>query len=224
MVGLVKNALYKTVGKSKLEWHELAEVLTDIETTLNNRSLTYMAEDIEFPVLTPNLLPLGQQLIIPNEDPANIKDKDLRKRQKYIQKCKEAAWKRWRSEYLTSLREIHNLKYSKKESEVKVGEVVVIKGEEQNSTQWNIRIITDVYPGKDGKVRAVKLRPGKSYLERAVQHLYPLEISCDITPSTEEPTMNVNAEEFWPRRNASEIARIRIIDLANDGMEEPLNE
>ena len=59
MVRVAKNALYKTVGKSKLEWHELAEVLTDIETTLNNRSLTYMEEDIEFPVLTPNLLPLG---------------------------------------------------------------------------------------------------------------------------------------------------------------------
>ena len=56
MVGLVKNSLYKTVGKSKLEWHELAEVLTDIETTLNNRSLTYMEEDIKFPVFTPNSL------------------------------------------------------------------------------------------------------------------------------------------------------------------------
>ena len=33
-------------------------------------------------------------------------------------------------EYLTYLRERHNLKHSKKESEVNVGEVVVIKGEE----------------------------------------------------------------------------------------------
>ena len=57
MVSLVKNALYKTVGRSKLEWHELTEVLTDIETTLNNRPLTYMEEDIE---LTPNLLVLDQ--------------------------------------------------------------------------------------------------------------------------------------------------------------------
>ena len=57
MVSLVKNALYKAVGRSKLEWHELTEVLTDIETTLNNRPLTYMEEDIE---LTPNLLVLDQ--------------------------------------------------------------------------------------------------------------------------------------------------------------------
>ena len=128
MVVLVKNALYKTVGKSKLEWHELAEVLTDIEIPLNNRPLTYMEEDIEFPVLTPNSFGvLGQQQIIPNDDPENIKDKDLQKRQKYMQKCKKASWKRWRSEYLTSLRERHNLKHSKKESKVKVGKVVVIK-------------------------------------------------------------------------------------------------
>ena len=87
-------------------------------------------------------------------------------------------------EYLTSLRERHNLKHSKKESEVNVGEVVVIKGEEWNRVQWNTIIITDIYPGKDGKVRAVKVRAGKSYLEWAVQHLYPSEISCDIKQST----------------------------------------
>ena len=224
MIGLVKNALYKTVDKSKLELHELAKVLTDTETSLNNRPLTYIEEDTEFPVLPPNSLVLGQQLIIPNEDPENIKDKDLRKHQKYIQKCKEASWKRWRSEYLTSLRERNHLKHSKKESDIKVGKVVVIKGEARNRAQWNIRIITDVYPGKDGKMRAVKLRAGKSYLKRVVKHLYPLEISSDIIPSTKEPTMNVNAEEFRPRRTAFEIAQIRITELANNEMEEPLNE
>ena len=41
-VGLVKNTLDKTVERSKLERKELEEVLTDIETTLNNRPLTYI--------------------------------------------------------------------------------------------------------------------------------------------------------------------------------------
>ena len=56
------------MGKSKLKSHKLAEVLTDIETTVNSRPLTYKEEDIEFPFLTPNSFVLGQQLIIPNED------------------------------------------------------------------------------------------------------------------------------------------------------------
>lgn len=41
MVDLVENTFYKIVGKSKLEWKELEEVLTNIETRLNNRSLNY---------------------------------------------------------------------------------------------------------------------------------------------------------------------------------------
>lgn len=45
----------------------------------------------------------------------------------YIQRCKEAAWKRWGNGYLTSLYDKHNLKHNKRESEIKVGEVVVIK-------------------------------------------------------------------------------------------------
>ena len=74
----------------------------------------------------------------------------------------------------------------------------MIKGEERNRAQWNIRIITDVYRGKDGKVRAGKLRAEKYYLEGAVKHLYSLRISCDITPSTDKQTMDVNAQEFQP--------------------------
>ena len=52
MISLVKNALYKTVGKATLSWRELEEVLLDIENTLNNRPLTYVEDDVEYPVLT----------------------------------------------------------------------------------------------------------------------------------------------------------------------------
>ena len=65
---------------------------------------------------------VSQTPVIPNEDPTDIENRDLRKRQKYIQRCKEAVWKRWRYEYLTSLLERHNLKHNKRESEVKGGE------------------------------------------------------------------------------------------------------
>ena len=45
MVGLVKNALNKTIGCGFLSWKELVEVLLDVEITLNNRPLSYV-EDV----------------------------------------------------------------------------------------------------------------------------------------------------------------------------------
>ena len=72
--------------------------------------MTYIEEDIQFPVLTPNLLVLGQRPVISNKNHMDIESKGLPKRQKYIKRCKEAAWKKWRNEYLTSLGERHNFK------------------------------------------------------------------------------------------------------------------
>ena len=98
---------------------------------------------------------------IPNEDPTDIGNKDLIKRQKHMQRCKEEAWKICRNEYLTWLRERHNLKQKEREPEVKLGEVVVIKSDERNKAQWKLGIITEVYLGRDCKVRAVRLRAVK---------------------------------------------------------------
>ena len=38
-------------------------------------------------------------------------------------------------------------------------------------------------PGRDGNVRAVKLRAGKSYLERPIQFLYPMKLHVDAKDS-----------------------------------------
>ena len=45
--------------------------------------------------------------------------------------------------------------------------------------------------GRDGVLRAARLRPGKHHLERAVQHLYPLELLCDVSkPKTKIVDLN----------------------------------
>ena len=50
------------------------------------------------------------------------------KRQRYIQ-CKENAWKRWKHEYLVTLRERHNLSHKDRKRKVKIDDIVMIKGE-----------------------------------------------------------------------------------------------
>ena len=47
--------------------------------------------------------------------------------------------------------------------------MVLINGDGRNKAQsWKFRIITEVYPGRNFKVRAVSLRAGKWYLERRI--------------------------------------------------------
>jgi len=86
---------------------------------------------------------------------------------------------RWSGEYLKSLRKRHNMEHKTKEMNVKLGDVVLIQDAERNRGKWNMGIVAKLFQGRDGVVRAVGLRAGKSFLERALQHLFPLELSCD---------------------------------------------
>ena len=67
MIGLTKQSLYKSIGKSLLTRSELEEVLLDVEVNLNNRSLTYIEEDLECSVLTPNSMILGRDIKLPDD-------------------------------------------------------------------------------------------------------------------------------------------------------------
>ena len=127
----MKQALYKCVSKANLYWDELVEVLLDVETILNNQPLSYVKDDLEMPVLTPNLMLYGEptkQLLEKNEISTN--DKELRRRTKYLKRCKGATWQRWRSEYLQGLRERHNM-ISKENhnATIKEVDVLMIKGD-----------------------------------------------------------------------------------------------
>ena len=53
LVGVVKTAMRKVIGKGILSWNELSEVLLDVEIQVNRRPLSYVGEDVELPVLTP---------------------------------------------------------------------------------------------------------------------------------------------------------------------------
>ena len=123
-----------------------------------------------------------------------------------------ALWARWSSEYLRGLRERHNLKHKTKEHVLKQGDVVVIRGDayDRNRNKWKLGVVDEMIKGKDDVVWAVRLRAGKSFLERPIQHLYPLELSCDLKAKNQ---LDVQAKEFKPKRMAAEAARenIRII-------------
>ena len=111
MVGLFKGALHKSIRNGMLSWPELQEILLDIEVALNNRPLSYVDDDIQLPILTPSSFLYGQPIMLPKLEPHHIQETDLRKRAKYLRKCKDALWSRWTREYLRGLRERHRLEH-----------------------------------------------------------------------------------------------------------------
>lgn len=68
MVGLVKSALFKSIGNGYLTKKELEAVLLDLEITLNNRQLGYQKDDIQMPTLTPNSLQFVATTQLPELD------------------------------------------------------------------------------------------------------------------------------------------------------------
>ena len=74
-----------------LTWNEFEEVLGDIELTLNNRPLICVEDDVQLPLLTLNTLIHGMNIVNLEEASDNIDEYELRKRSRYVQKCKEKA-------------------------------------------------------------------------------------------------------------------------------------
>ena len=217
LIGVMKSAFYKTVGQGILNWEELSEVILDIEVTMNNHLLCYQEEDVQLPTLTPNTMLFLKSNILPELQPYHLEGRDLRKPAKFLQKTKDAMWNRWTAEYLRALRERHRLKLGDKRWSLAVGDVVVIKSSERNRNSWPLGIVESLIEGRDGVVRGARLRGGRSHIERPIQHLYPLELSCDrdgVRGTT--TTLDPGAPAFRPRRDAAVAAELRVQDLAQE--------
>ena len=106
------------------------------------------------------------------------------------------------------------MKHNKRQLSLTSREVVTIKGDEKNCAQWRLGIVDELFPGSDGVIRAIKLRAGKSYLQRPIQHLYRLELSCDRTAHKPKAALNAEAPTFTPARDAT--ARAQIQSIASD--------
>ena len=79
---------------------------------------------------------------------------------------------------------------------IKTGDVVLIQIDERNRGKWNVGIVVKLIKGRDSVVRAARLRAGKSFLERAIQQLCPMELSCDSYQERGVSVLDPTARQF----------------------------
>ena len=208
--------MFKVFGRANLSLQELKEIMLDVEIALNNRPFCYVEDDIQLPELTPNIMLLGHHNSLINEEAHDLQNKDLRKRAKYLEKCKQNLWKRWTNEYVRALRERHNLTNRGKEKTVSERDVVVIHADDKNRGKWSIGIVECLIKGRDGVVRAARVKTRKTVVERAVQLLYPLELACERERAVQTRELNPQAEEYRPKRKAAQLAAGTVREIIQD--------
>ena len=124
-VKLVKRCLKKVLGNAKLSYEELESVLIETEGVLNSRPLTYVYEELSEDPLTPSHLVIGRRLL----DKPTVSTESLRtmaRRERYLQSLLTHFKNRWRTEYLTGIREYQKLKVAEPKRAIQVGDIVHI--------------------------------------------------------------------------------------------------
>lgn len=183
LVRTIKSSLRKVIGRSSLSMCELETLFVEIEGMINCRPITYVYNDPNEPSpLTPSHFLVGKRLLslpsnkITSEDLVGSR-KSILKRYKYQQNILNQFWRRWRTEYLLSLRSANICPPNSNASQFKINDIVLIHDDKRPRNVWVMGKILELMPGRDGKVRACMIKTPTGTLKRPIQLLYNLEIN-----------------------------------------------
>ena len=175
MVKSAKRAVYAVLKKADVTDEELATCFTSVEGMLNARPLTYQSADPTDDVpLTPNHFLFGQTGGTFAPATATT-DFNPRKRWRLVQHLLDQTWKRWQREWVPTLNPVR--KWRQELPDLKIGDVVIVAASELPRGQWPLARVEDVYPGKDGHVRVVKL-----CLPNGKNQVRPISKVCPFVP------------------------------------------
>ena len=175
LIGCVKRLLVRMVGRKRCSWDELQALLARVEVALNRRPISYVYESSTggIPVpLYPERFLLGAcgSAADPTATEPSLAEKIAR--QKVWATDLEALWKK---EYVMGVLG-ESRKVWKTVRPITRGEVVLLEDEVKKRQLWELGVVEEVYPGSDGRVRAVRLRTARGRFNRPIRRLFPLEI------------------------------------------------
>ena len=136
--------------KHLLTLAQMQTLVIELQSNINDRPLGVTREDLDGPMITPNLLMYGREKN-PLRTPGitaltrlSISDMWLRRKRILNQ-----FWTKWQADYLSTL-SITNKWLEKDPTLLKVGDVVILKPETLEKNQWRIARITDPHRNLDG--------------------------------------------------------------------------
>ena len=174
LIGLTKSTLQKIIGRAYLSLETLQTVVTQIETIMNDRPLTYVSSSLDDPEpLTPAHLLYGRRITsLPYCDDhsrtgtsvMNSGRTEITKRAKAQAHMIDQFWNRWKSEYLTAQREHHRTTGSNSQT-IRVGDFVQVH-DDCPRARWKLAVVKELMTAKDGLARAAKIRTSNGLYTR----------------------------------------------------------
>ena len=121
----------------------------------------------------------------------------LGKRARYLEFLISHFRKRWKFEYLTSLRELQRRHSGSVKREIQEGDILHVFEDRIPRQKWSMGKVERVLPARDGFIRSAELTTvNKSgnvvRVKRPIQKLYPLEVERE----QEKPSMDVHYEDI----------------------------
>ena len=176
MIKAAKRAIYAILRNADVTDEGLMTVFTGAEALINSRPLCYQSADPKDDTpLTPNHFLHGQaggQCIPEAVDNTPFHP---RKRWRRLQELVRHFWKRWMREWLPSLST--RSKWTTKQRDFKVGDVVVVIASDNPRGKWPLGRIVETFPGPDGRVRVVNVSIGKTIIKRPVSKISHMNIN-----------------------------------------------
>ncbi|GIX79731.1 reverse transcriptase [Caerostris darwini] len=134
--------------------------MTELECVLNNRPITYEANDLGEPwslTISLFLLP-GRDNGLPEqflEIFNKVADREtLTRRKLYQSRLLKQLWTKCKEQYLLQLRTAHNFTNPSSERNLKSGDIVLVEGPKKSKLLWDMGVVEQVIEGRDGHVRA----------------------------------------------------------------------
>ena len=186
LIGMTKTAIKKVLGRRHISLSTLETIIVEIEAVLNDRLLTFVSSEAGDPEpLTPAHLLHGRRITcLPYQaveideltDQSYGEASQIQRRARLQAAILRDFQRRWRHEYLTSLRDYHKASGDNQQC-VKRGDVVVVHDDTPRMT-WRMAVIEDLITGGDGLVRAATIRTTTGITSRPITKLYPLELNA----------------------------------------------
>ena len=174
----MKTHLRRVISGMRLTFEELTTILAQVEAILNSRPLVPVpCDDDGIEPLTPGHFLIGKPLECLPDPHISYRPVSLLRRWHLCQALVRHFWKRWSTEYLSTLRRYSKWHHPTRNHQI--GDMVLLQEDNLVPLKWPLGRIVEVHPGSDGLVRVVQVRTSTGTYRRPISKIALLLPSSD---------------------------------------------